>query len=256
MYSSQSKDKDQVREWKKVMTATVPKSPRKRDVLVAFFDWLLSPELVPQLRPAEKRSNLLRKVRTEQAHVADLRKTLARFGVQTLLDSVCAQLVEVERQVAAESQFRTYTGLEVTAKSDKAQGNIVETQRLLIAVLIARQLYPARNPFAVVSIHDPHRTMRSQRAIELRVRRYARTLAESGCEGMASITYAQFKHNWRSYQYQSLLTNQPRPLPMPIFRRLAKLIALTKSEVRMLKDLSGLLPSITPSATARTRALQ
>jgi hypothetical protein len=130
--------------------------------------------------------------------------------------------------------------------SDKAQGNIVETQRLLIAVLIARQLYPTLNPFAVVSAHDPHGTMRSQRAIELRVKRYARTLTEAACNGVVSISYFQFKHAWITYQYQSLLDNKPRPLPMPIVRRLNKLTALNKSEVRMLKDLSSLLLSIVP----------
>ena len=250
MCSPQLERTRRVSEWRDVISRTIPKSGKKRDLLVAFFDWLLAPVLIPQLQPAPRRSNLLRKIRTELAHLKGLQKALGQFGVRPLLDSVYTHLLEVEQRVVSESQFRTYAGVGITAKSEKTQGNIVETQRLFIAVLVARKLYPTQSPFAVVSAHDPHGGMRSQRAIELRVRRYARTLTEAACNGVVSMSYFQFKHAWVSYQYQSLLDNKPRPLPMPIFRRLIKLTTLKKSELRILKDLSALLLSIASPTTS------
>lgn len=176
----------------------MPKTRRERDVLEAFFRWLLHG--VPRIQVCPSRTQArLRELRGVVHRLERLQSKSPEYDQLRGLQ----HLREREKRLIGEREYRTYSGPFITVASPKELGNIEETEWLFIAKLLAGKLYPTRNPYAVIAKRLPH--TRERIAIKRRIERFEKgQLANKGPERVALEQYSRFKSQWMHAQHPEL----------------------------------------------------
>ncbi len=220
-------------------------------IIVAFLDWLLDRAFVTEVRPSAAKAEL-RKLRQAIAHVKKLRGGYA--------DGAVSLLEKEEACLLAERQFRTYESAFMTRKSPKELGNIEETERLFVAVLIILRLNPKANPYIALKDQLEKRgDHRTPQALRLRVERFGKKRESSKYFSPRQIVehhYLLFKWHvmWSGPFGQHLATTLEKlktatsgdrkagplkPWPMRDFQKMQRLSGLTSRDRKLLDDLCG-----------------
>ncbi len=223
----------------------------ERKILVAFLDWLLDRAFLTRVRPSAVKDDL-RKLRQAIAHVKKIRGYYA--------DKAVSLLEKEETGLLAESQFRTYESAFMGRRSRKELGNIEETERLFVAVLIIRRLDPKANPYMVLKDQLANRgDHRTPHALRMRLERFEKKRESSKYSSPRQIVehhYLLFKWHvmWSSPFGHHLATTLEKlktatsgerrtgplkPWPRRDFQKMQRLSRFTSRNRKLLDDLCG-----------------